>query len=63
MTIIKLEGAVSDSSTRHCSRTNKAHDTYGSLPLADLINPTIELLESGVPVATDLYWAMQDTQF
>ena len=41
----------------------KAHDTYGSLPLADLINPTIELLESGVPVTADLYWAIQDTQF
>ena len=41
----------------------KAHETYGSLPLADLINPTIALLKNGVPVTTDLYWAIQDTDF
>ena len=41
----------------------KAHETYGSLPLAQLIQPTINLLKSGVPITQDLYWAMQDTEF
>ena len=41
----------------------KAHETYGSIPLAQLIQPTIDLLEAGVPITQDLYWAMQDTQF
>ena len=41
----------------------KAHETYGSMPLAQLIQPTIDLIESGVPITQDLYWAMQDTEF
>ena len=41
----------------------KAHESYGSMPLAQLIQPTIDLLEAGVPITQDLYWAMQDTEF
>ena len=41
----------------------KAHENYGSMPLAQLIQPTIDLLEAGVPITQDLYWAMQDTEF
>lgn len=41
----------------------KAHETYGSMPLVQLIQPTIDLLNAGVPITQDLYWAMQDTEF
>ena len=33
----------------------KAHELYGSIPMADLIQPTIDLLEKGVPITQDLY--------
>ncbi len=36
----------------------RAHELYGTLPMAQLIQPTIELLESGVPVTQDLYFAI-----
>ena len=36
----------------------RAHELYGTLPMAQLIQPTIELLEAGVPVTQDLYFAI-----
>ena len=33
----------------------EAHESYGSIPLAQLIQPTIDLLEAGVPITQDLY--------
>ena len=36
----------------------KAHDLYGSLPLAELIQPTLDLLEAGVPITEDLFFAL-----
>ena len=36
----------------------RAHELYGTLPMDQLIQPTIELLESGVPVTQDLYFAI-----
>ncbi len=36
----------------------RAHELYGTLPMAQLIQPTIELLEAGVPVTQDLFFAI-----
>ena len=40
----------------------EAHEMFGTMDLADLVNPTIELLKEGVPVTDDLYWAINDTE-
>ena len=36
----------------------KAHDLFGSLTLAELIQPTLDLLEAGVPITEDLFFAL-----
>ena len=41
----------------------KAHELYGSLPMIDLIQPTITLLEKGVPITQDLYLAINKGRY
>ena len=41
----------------------KAHELYGSLPMKDLIQPTITLLEEGVPITQDLYLAINKGRY
>jgi len=41
----------------------KAHELYGSIPMADLIQPTIDLLEKGVPITQDLYLAINKGRY
>ena len=41
----------------------KAHELYGSIPMKDLIQPTINLLEQGVPITQDLYLAINKGRY
>lgn len=41
----------------------KAHELYGSLPMKDLIQPTIDLLEKGIPITQDLYLAINTGRY
>jgi gamma-glutamyltranspeptidase/glutathione hydrolase len=41
----------------------KAHELYGSLPMEDLIQPTINLLNEGVPITQDLYLAINKGRY
>ncbi len=41
----------------------KAHELYGSIPMKDLIQPTIDLLEQGVPITQDLYLAINKGRY
>ena len=41
----------------------KAHELYGTIPVKDLIQPTIDLLEQGVPITQDLYLAINKGRY
>ena len=41
----------------------KAHELYGSLPMEKLIQPTIDLLERGIPITQDLYLAINKGRY
>ena len=41
----------------------KAHELYGTVPMKDLIQPTIDLLEQGVPITQDLYLAINKGRY
>ncbi len=41
----------------------KAHELYGTIPMSDLIQPTIDLLEEGVPITQDLYLAINKGRY
>ena len=41
----------------------KAHELYGTIPMSDLIQPTIDLLEQGVPITQDLYLAINKGRY
>ena len=41
----------------------KAHELYGTIPMSDLIQPTIDLLEQGIPITQDLYLAINKGRY
>ena len=41
----------------------KAHELYGTIPMSDLIQPTIDLLEQGIPITQDLYLAINKGKY
>ena len=41
----------------------KAHELYGTIPMRDLIQPTVDLLEQGVPITQDLYLAINKGRY
>tara|TARA_Y100001958_G_scaffold136954_1_gene109124 strand:+ start:184 stop:1884 length:1701 start_codon:yes stop_codon:yes gene_type:complete len=41
----------------------KAHELYGTIPMNDLIQPTIDLLEQGIPITQDLYLAINKGRY
>ena len=41
----------------------KAHELYGTIQMSDLIQPTIDLLEQGVPITQDLYLAINKGRY